>query len=183
MDLGLLQRQVADIIGVDKATIESWELTARIPNVRAWPAVLEFLGYDPRPVGTTIGERLRRHRKGLGLSGAEAAKSIGVDPSTISKWECQSDKRHDHRSIHVIAAFLGCNPLARPVSLREYIRQARQLAGLSQEDLGMHLGTCQHVVSRWELGKSIPSNKQLTQIEQICHFRSGVRITFSAQSC
>lgn len=74
-------------IGVDKATIHNWERNLVRPSLRTWPGVIKFLGYDPRPPAQTIGKKLRLHREGLGLSAKEAARIMGVDPSTLSKWE------------------------------------------------------------------------------------------------
>jgi transcriptional regulator with XRE-family HTH domain len=167
MDLNLLQRDVAAIIGVDTTTVFNWETQGMAPNLRALPKVIEFLGYDPRSSGQTIGEKLRRHREGLGLSWAEAAKVMGVDPSTVSKWERQSDERHDHRSIPNISRFLGCSPLATPNSLGAYIRHTRYLAGLRLAELGKRLGVCAEVVSRLEQNMTCPSAEQLELIKEI----------------
>lgn len=51
------------------------------------PAIIGFLGYNPLPPATTPAEELVRRRTILGLSQKEAAKRIGVDPSTLAKWE------------------------------------------------------------------------------------------------
>ncbi len=48
LDLGLLQREVALQIGVDKTTVFNWEAGTAAPNIRAIPGVVRFLGYDPR---------------------------------------------------------------------------------------------------------------------------------------
>src|SRR5579864_7977648 len=44
LDLNLLQKQVADQIGVHELTITNWEVNATVPEVRYMPAVIEFLG-------------------------------------------------------------------------------------------------------------------------------------------
>jgi transcriptional regulator with XRE-family HTH domain len=49
LDLKLLQKQVADQIGVDKATITNWERNSVAPAVRYLPTIIQFLGYDPLP--------------------------------------------------------------------------------------------------------------------------------------
>jgi transcriptional regulator with XRE-family HTH domain len=59
-----------------------------------------------------------------------------------------------------------------PSCLSDYLRQSRQLAGLSQKALGARLGLCADVVSRWELGKSRPSKADLARIEEICRVES-----------
>ena len=43
LDLGLLQREVALLVGVDKTTVFNWETGRAAPNLRA----IRFLGYDP----------------------------------------------------------------------------------------------------------------------------------------
>lgn len=51
MDLGLLQREVAQQLGVDKWTVLNWERGKTSPDVRYYPAIIEFLGYNPFPQG------------------------------------------------------------------------------------------------------------------------------------
>jgi transcriptional regulator with XRE-family HTH domain len=51
------------------------------------PAIIPFLGYNPLPEATTLGERLVRHRTTLGMSQKEAAQEIGVDQGTLARWE------------------------------------------------------------------------------------------------
>jgi len=49
LDLGLLQRQVAQQIGVDETTVYNWERNATSPSVRHFPAITQFLGYKSSP--------------------------------------------------------------------------------------------------------------------------------------
>jgi transcriptional regulator with XRE-family HTH domain len=51
------------------------------------PAIIRFLRYNPLPEGKTWGERLLRQRTMLGLSQKAVAGRLGVDPSTLAKWE------------------------------------------------------------------------------------------------
>ncbi len=44
MDLGLLQRDVAGIIGVSKAALLMWEKGRSRPTVHFRPAIVSFLG-------------------------------------------------------------------------------------------------------------------------------------------
>lgn len=68
-------------------------------------AILEFLGYDPRSPGKTIGDKLRRRRENLGLSWEEAAEILGVNVSTVSRWE-QAKRISKVSQIDVIRRFL-----------------------------------------------------------------------------
>ena len=83
----LLQREVVENIGVDETSIHNWETNLRQPHLEYMPAIIEFLGYNPLPEEKTIGEQLMRHRTGLGMTQEAAARHIGVDPSTLARWE------------------------------------------------------------------------------------------------
>jgi transcriptional regulator with XRE-family HTH domain len=51
------------------------------------PATTDFLGYNPLLQANTVAEKLIRQRTSLGLSQKESAKRLGVDASTLAKWE------------------------------------------------------------------------------------------------
>lgn len=87
MDLGLYQRDVASKIGATACSVWNWEAGLNEPENRFLPAILAFLGYDPRPAGLTLGERLVALRKGKGWSQKTAAGALGVDPTTLARWE------------------------------------------------------------------------------------------------
>jgi site-specific DNA recombinase len=85
--LKLLQREVAEKIGVDKTSVFNWERNSSSPEVRYMPAIIRFLGYDPLPQASNPADRLVRRRTSLGLSQKQAAQQIGVDPGTLARWE------------------------------------------------------------------------------------------------
>ena len=60
LDLGLLQREVAERLGTDHLTITNWELNRTTPALRFSPGIVGFLGYAPWADGASLGERLRR---------------------------------------------------------------------------------------------------------------------------
>jgi transcriptional regulator with XRE-family HTH domain len=86
LDLKMLQREVAERIGVDKCSVFNWETNTVSPEIRCMPAIIRFLGYNPLPAARGWGERLVRHRTSLGMTQGEAAKRLGVDPGTLAKW-------------------------------------------------------------------------------------------------
>jgi transcriptional regulator with XRE-family HTH domain len=92
LDLGLLQRDVAAQIGVNKDTIYNWEMNRTEPEVRFIPKIINFLGYTPYDPGWSFGEWLRAIRSTLGLSQEQLARSAGLDESTVLKW-----KREEYR--------------------------------------------------------------------------------------
>jgi transcriptional regulator with XRE-family HTH domain len=87
LDLNLLQKQVADQIGVHEMTITGWEGNATIPEVRYMPAIIQFLGYNPLSTASSFPERLAAARMALGLSQRKMAAKLGVDPATLMGWE------------------------------------------------------------------------------------------------
>lgn len=87
LDLKLLQKQVADQIGVHKTTITGWERNATIPEIRYMPAIIQFLAYNPLPAAMSLPERLATARRALGLSQRKMAGKLGVDPATLMGWE------------------------------------------------------------------------------------------------
>jgi transcriptional regulator with XRE-family HTH domain len=85
--LKLLQRQVAEQLCVDKASITNWEGNRTKPGVEYMPAIIRFLGYNPLPPPDGWAERLVRCRTILGLTQNESASRIGVDQCTLARWE------------------------------------------------------------------------------------------------
>lgn len=85
--LKLLQRQVAKQLGVDEASVYNWENNRSKPGVAYMPAIIRFLGYNPLPPPNGWANRLVQWRTVLGLSQKESAKRMGVDASTLARWE------------------------------------------------------------------------------------------------
>jgi DNA-binding XRE family transcriptional regulator len=62
--LKMLQRDVAEQLGVDKTSIFNWEANTSAPEIRYMPVIIDFLGYN----------RFRRRRAGAsGLSDTKQA--------------------------------------------------------------------------------------------------------------
>ena len=94
LDRGLSQKEAARAIGVSHKTYEYWETSrTRAAAVRHWPAILAFLGYDPRPAADTFGARVRAAREAEGLSERELARQLGLDPATVGAWERDAVRR------------------------------------------------------------------------------------------
>jgi transcriptional regulator with XRE-family HTH domain len=91
LDMGLEQKDVALLIGVDTCTILNWEKNRCQPEIQHYPKIFNYLGYCFIQYPKTEGERLRLFRTNRGLTIKELAKFIGVDPASIQAWE--ADKR------------------------------------------------------------------------------------------
>ena len=106
MDLGLLQRQVAEKIGVDELTIGNWERQRTHPEIRFITRIIEFLGYDPFPEPESFPEKLKTYRLRMGLSQRKLAAKLGIDPATIGGWE-KGRHKPTKTYLEMIASFLG----------------------------------------------------------------------------
>jgi transcriptional regulator with XRE-family HTH domain len=84
---GLQQWEAAKEIGVGVAAYRNWEVNRSVPTVKHLPGAIAFLGYDWRTSNGTFGDRVRTARTGRGLSIRKLAAEIGVDASTVARWE------------------------------------------------------------------------------------------------
>lgn len=87
LDLGLLQRQLAERIGVHPGTVRNWETNATTVALKHVPAVVEFLGYAPFPEPASLAERIRLYRWQNGISRRELARRLRADETTVWRWE------------------------------------------------------------------------------------------------
>jgi transcriptional regulator with XRE-family HTH domain len=87
LDLGLFQRQVAAQIGVDEASVWNWEKGGVMPEVHFMSRIITFLGYNPLPEPKGLPDRLIWARSSRGMSRVTCARMLGVDPSTLARWE------------------------------------------------------------------------------------------------
>lgn len=106
IDLGLLQKHVAEQIGVCTETLTHWERNATRPVARYMPAIIRFLGYDPLPPAGSFPERLAGARRRLGMTQRKMAERLGIDPSTLGSWEA-GQHQPTGKSLQIIETVLG----------------------------------------------------------------------------
>lgn len=87
LDLGLLQREAAARIGCATASVTSWERNRAQPKVSELPGIIHFLGYAPLEPCEPWFARLARSRQAMGLSRKRLGAAVGVDESTVKRWE------------------------------------------------------------------------------------------------
>ena len=87
LDLGLLQKEVAVLIGAMKDSVYLWESNRVAPTLPFLPKIVEFLGYCPYDPVWTPGERLTWIRRYLGLRQESMARRLRVDPGTLARGE------------------------------------------------------------------------------------------------
>jgi len=88
LELGLLQKDVAKIIGVCEDSITGWENNRGKPYIRHYPKIIQFLDYFPFEVSTsTLAGRIKKYRFENGLSQEDLAKELNVNESTVHHYE------------------------------------------------------------------------------------------------
>ena len=88
LNLGLLQKDVAKIIGTTESTIWNWENNYVTPCISNISKIIHFLGYEPYDTSNkTLGDKILIYRKLHGLSQKKFARLLGIDPSTLGHWE------------------------------------------------------------------------------------------------
>lgn len=105
LDLGLLQKEVAKQLGASHASVLNWEKGHLSPDFTFLPAVIRFLGYDPRPEGERLGQKLHRARTARGIPQKKLAETLGLDQGTLSSVE--DGRRVTKRVAGVVSAWLG----------------------------------------------------------------------------
>ena len=88
LDLALLQREVAEKLGVNAMTICNWEINRTSPQLRFIPKIIAFLGYVPHDTQSgALGKRIVACRRAKGLSQKELALLLNIDPGALGRWE------------------------------------------------------------------------------------------------
>jgi transcriptional regulator with XRE-family HTH domain len=151
-------------------TLRKWE-DGRSPLVTAYPTIIEFLDCEPWSEPTTLAEKIRavRYRRGLRIE--DAAKFIGVDPSTYWWWQA-GRKPHRITDRRAIAEFVGhqiCGQYehagcpepeqsARPsLDLGELLRARRTELGLTIDAAAKLVGAGSSTLLHWEYNRHVPA--------------------------
>ena len=104
LDLGLLQKDVANIICTNESTIWNWENNYASPFLSNIPKITKFLGYIPFDTSNqTLGDKIIIYSKLSGLSQRKFARIIGIDPSTLGHWEHGKTKPNPDKLAKFIA--------------------------------------------------------------------------------
>jgi DNA-binding XRE family transcriptional regulator len=102
IELGLFQRDLRRRFKLEKETYANWEKDRCCPAMKHWPGIIAFLGRDPNPEPTTLGERLLTYRRHHGLSRITLATALAVDEGTLWRWEIDQRKPVSERHIDAI---------------------------------------------------------------------------------
>lgn len=96
----LLQREIAERLGVDRTTVYNWESGSISPAQWQWPAIVAFLGYVPFSTDGDLPNRLKAYRRVHGLSQIRLAALIGVDPSSVAQGAPERCEKAAREALH-----------------------------------------------------------------------------------
>ena len=167
LDLGVMQKQAADLLGVDTASICNWEINKTEPMVHCLRGIIAFLGHNTLPEAGDLIRKFKRVRCSLGLTQEQLAQKLGIDESTIAGWE-----RGENTPVGPYRKLLE-DFLAADGSLAEHgtakvrfsarkIIAPRKKLGLSKAALARQLGVNVNTLWRWERGERTPHGPHRT---------------------
>ena len=101
-----------------------------------------------------VGDHIRKARLDRGITQRQAARQLGILPTTLCDWERH---RTGPRVFHfpAVVRFLGYNPLATSRDLGSQVRAARWAVGLSRIQLARRLGLDAGTIVRVERGRRV----------------------------
>jgi len=84
---GILQREIAEHMGISHFTYIWWERDRYLPSDKQWKSIIEFLGYYPLLEEISELNWVLAVRRQLGLTKKALACRLGIDEQTYSKIE------------------------------------------------------------------------------------------------
>ena len=179
-DMGLSWETLARHFGVRMQDLIEWALgktpdSDSLVTIEAWLTNVPTRGALKRD--ETLGVNVRRMRKEKGISVPELALHLGVNPSSVLRWELGAIPRKrmfrkiedwfEGRTIVKVEASAG-NP---SVGLSCRLRQQREAMGITQSELASRLGFHARDIQRWERG-TYPTPDNLRLLEEWLSERS-----------
>ncbi|WPV67565.1 helix-turn-helix transcriptional regulator [Chitinophaga sp. LS1] len=103
----MLQKEVANFIGVTEDCVTLWENNRSNPTVKYYPKIIEFLGYFPFEIDTSsLAGKIKYYRYVNGFSQEDLAKNLGVNESTVFHYEKGTHKPKG-RLRHILSFLLS----------------------------------------------------------------------------
>jgi transcriptional regulator with XRE-family HTH domain len=180
LDLGIQWKELAARVGATPATVTNWKEGRTAPSTGHWPAILEFLGSDPRPNREGVGRRVKRKREALGLSQGELAERLGVSASVVWRWE-SGHRKPQGTYLAKATAWLGEVRSPLPVTIGDRLKRHRESRGLTLAAMAGLLRVAESTLCRWENGEREPRRELLYRVQQALHepIMGGSRTTLS----
>jgi transcriptional regulator with XRE-family HTH domain len=188
----LSRAEVAAELEVSQESVRRWEQGGSKPSSAAVAAYLRVVGSDVVPLEQVVpgeqgepgrpdvGQAIRRRRRGLGLTQAECAVTIGVAQPTLAGWEI-GRARPGRDLAAAIAAFLE-EPVGRveamlhqPLSVEmarwptfgRIIGERRLSLQIDRNELAARMHVSARTIAAWETGEKVPNNTHLARLAEV----------------
>jgi len=116
--------------------------------------------------GDSLGTRLRRRRRELGLRRVDAAAQLGIDAKTLMWWE--RDTREPTVSRYpAIIRFLDCEPWSEPLTLADALKCARRRRGLEIRSAAALVEVDEGTWRHWERSEWKPTRRTLPALDRL----------------
>jgi transcriptional regulator with XRE-family HTH domain len=169
---GLTASDLARRLHVSPSCLSRWEAGERLPGSRARGSIARVLEMDVTAVDALFGGSaapsevvpaagLRMARGRAGLSQEAVARELGVDASSVRRWE--RDGRLPAARVRALLVLLQCTdlderpaPARRLPSPRSSLRRIREQRGIPAVVLASRLGVTPATIWAWERGTRRP---------------------------
>jgi transcriptional regulator with XRE-family HTH domain len=85
---GIQIKDVISELGISRETLRGWEGNQFEPHVSHYPAIIQFLGYNPFQFDTnTLSGKIKTYRYTCGLTQAQFGALLGTNSSVVWQWE------------------------------------------------------------------------------------------------
>ena len=82
----LYHTDVANAVGCGVCSVNNWEMNHSEPELRFIPKIIEFLGYNPKPMPSDTLGRLAWYKWSRGLNYIELGNQMGIHPEQLTDW-------------------------------------------------------------------------------------------------
>ncbi len=104
LDEKLTRSQLSHKLGLTKSPLWMWENTDRLPTLKSYPRVIQFIGYDPLFDNSgTLRASIKNYRRANGLTLEEMATLIGIRYAILANY--LKDRNISKRSMKKIQQF------------------------------------------------------------------------------
>jgi ribosome-binding protein aMBF1 (putative translation factor) len=90
LDRGMNRKTAAKELRIDPISLKNWEEARTEVEVRLYPQILMWLGYDPMPQPKSVGEQMRNARLARGWSRKRLATAADIDEGTVKRLEADT---------------------------------------------------------------------------------------------
>ena len=180
---GLSASDLARRLHVSGSCVSRWEAGERLPGSRARDSIARVLEMDvaavdalfggsPAPSEVVPAAGLRMARGRAGLSQGAVARELGVDASSVRRWEREG--RVPAARVRALLVLLQCTDLGErpspgrrlPPQLRSPLRRMRESRRIPAVVLASRLGVSPATIWAWERGTRRPDWRMARRLAQ-----------------